>query len=359
MFMRDTLTLDGPRRTADGYLTAVAKVARTGIQEYLGSEVGMRDRAVVRVYRPPEEVFDLDALRSMAHRPVTNDHPSVAVTSDNWRELAVGIVGGEIDASDGKFISVPLALMDAAAIRDWEGGKRELSMGYTCDLDPTSGVTADGLQYDAIQRNIRANHLALVDRARGGPELKIGDHDMATKTITVDGIKVTLDEMSADVVSRALADAEKAMEELDEAKKKAADSVAVIATKDAEIATLKTQLADATNPAAIDAAVKDRAAVVDQAKAIIGDKLVVDGKSTAAMRRQVVDAKLGDVSRGWTDEQVAASFGTLVAAAPQTTDALREAIRHQAPITGDKRTAAYEGNRKRLEDAWKTRPGAA
>lgn len=45
---------------------------------------------------------------------------------------------------------------------------RELSCGYTLTLDETPGTTPEGEHYDAIQRNIRYNHLAVVPRARAG-----------------------------------------------------------------------------------------------------------------------------------------------------------------------------------------------
>src|SRR4051812_27104347 len=107
MDLYDTFTLDGVRRTADGYLAAFAKVARTGIQEYRGSELGRPDLGVVRVYRPPEEVFSADALHSFAHRPVTLRHPSQPVSSKNWRKHAGGQTGDEV-VRDGEYIRVPM-----------------------------------------------------------------------------------------------------------------------------------------------------------------------------------------------------------------------------------------------------------
>jgi hypothetical protein len=38
--LHDNFLIDGVRRTSDGYLTAMARVARTGIQEYRGYELG-------------------------------------------------------------------------------------------------------------------------------------------------------------------------------------------------------------------------------------------------------------------------------------------------------------------------------
>jgi hypothetical protein len=47
------------------------------------------------------------------------------------------------------------------------GGKRELSLGYKVRLDQTPGVW-NGQEYDAIQKNIRINHLAIVSSGRAG-----------------------------------------------------------------------------------------------------------------------------------------------------------------------------------------------
>lgn len=358
MNLCDRLTLDGTRRTADGYLTATAKIARTGIQEYRGDELGRDDMEIVRVYRPPDEVFDADAMKSMAHRPITDNHPDVPVSASTWRDLAVGQIGGEIDGTDGKFISVPLVLMDAETISKVEAGKRELSVGYSCDIEWESGVTPDGLPYDAVQRTIRANHLAVVDAARGGPELKIGDTDMTTRKITVDGMELEVADASASILNKLIADKDAKIADLNGQIETATDAAAKsktdIEAKDAEIATLKSQLDEASDPAKLDAAVKDRAEVVDKAKKIIGDKLVIDGKSVADMRKQVVAAKLGDAAKDWTDEQIAASFGTLAAAVDaKPNDPIRTAFQTADNTGDDPRVAAYAARDKRIKDAWK------
>jgi hypothetical protein len=99
MKFTDAATVAGTRRTGDGYLVADARIARTGIQAYLGSEVGKPDMSMVKVYRPGAEVFAEDTLKSAAHRPVTNNHPLEMVTSDNWKKYAVGQTGDEIGES--------------------------------------------------------------------------------------------------------------------------------------------------------------------------------------------------------------------------------------------------------------------
>lgn len=95
MQFTDAVAVAGTRRRDDGYLVADARIARTGIQLYAGSELGKPEMDVVRVYRPGAEVFSEDTLRSAAHRPVTNDHPPEMVTSANWKRFAVGQTADE------------------------------------------------------------------------------------------------------------------------------------------------------------------------------------------------------------------------------------------------------------------------
>ncbi|OQP86019.1 hypothetical protein BTR14_13125 [Rhizobium rhizosphaerae] len=175
MHLNDRLTIDATRRTHDGYLTVNARVARAGnIQIYTGAEVGKPDLETVRVYRPADEVFSADTMQSFAHRPVTLGHPSAPVTAATWKSVAKGWSDGEV-ARDGDFVRVSMLLADAETIQAVENGTRELSMGYDCTLDFTQGTTPAGEQYDAVQRGIRSNHIAVVPRARGGSDLRIGD----------------------------------------------------------------------------------------------------------------------------------------------------------------------------------------
>lgn len=368
MLFVDLMTLDAaPKRTSDGYLLAAPKVARTGIQEYLGSEVGRPDMQIVKVYRPENEVFSTDALRSFAHRPVTVDHPPVLVDASNWKQYGVGTIGDEV-MRDGEFVRVPLMLMDKNAIDQVDSGKVELSMGYTADLIFDSGVTPNGEKYDAYQANIRGNHLAIVDKARGGAELRVIDssyhsnkptnegNPVTTKQIVIDGITVEVPTVAAQVVEKSIGDAAAKITTLSTENAALQTKVATLttdgATKDAEIATLKQQLADAKNPAAIDAAVKARAVVVDSAKKILPD-VVVDGKSDAEIKRQVVDSKLGDLAKGWSDEQIAASFAALSVSAPATNvDPYAAAVRDSSTTHFSDAEKARIERDKELSSAW-------
>jgi len=122
------------KKTSDGYLVAQPRVARTGIQVYSPKEAGRPEMdRMVRVYRSEEEVFSQDTIRSFAHRPVTLNHPPEMVNDKNWKKYSVGHTIDPI-VRDGEFVRCPIMLMDQAVIKEFEAGRNQLSMGYTCDL---------------------------------------------------------------------------------------------------------------------------------------------------------------------------------------------------------------------------------
>lgn len=171
----DTALVDGVREREDGYLVTNARVGRVGVQAYRGYEVGRPDLKDVAVYRPPEQVFAIDAVQSLSNKPVTLLHPPESVKSTNWSKYAKGYSGDDV-MRDGQYLRIPLMLADQAAIDAFKKhGIKELSIGYSTDLDWTPGVTEDGQSFDCRQTNIRANHIALVPTARGGSNLTFGD----------------------------------------------------------------------------------------------------------------------------------------------------------------------------------------
>lgn len=365
MDLFDSVILGDARVTRDGYLVADARIARTGIQVYAGYEVGKPDLAKVRVYRPEAEVFAKDAMASFAHRPVTIEHPSEAVTAGNWKKYAVGDTGGEV-ARDGDFVRVPLTLMDQAAIEALRAGKRELSAGYSCDLEWTAGTTPQGEAYDAVQKNIRANHLAIVDAARAGPECRIGDDggkasdhkggrrmsDKTLRTIVVDGLSIEVTDQGAQAIeklNKQLADAKAEAERKEgEAKAKLAEKDEELKKKDGEIAALKAQIPDA---AKLDAMASARAELVADARSVLGDTFDAKGKSEAEIRRAVVTHRLGDAAKDMSDAHVEGAF-KVVMAKKDGADPLRDALRHGGG-PGDPRVQAYGAMHDHLVNAWK------
>lgn len=383
MQFTDIAMIAGTRRREDGYLVADARIARTGVQMYLGSEVGRPDMGTVRVYRPGSEVFSRDTLASAAHRPVTNDHPPEQVNAENWKQYAVGQTGDEV-AGEGIFVRVPLMVSDADAIRDIEAGKRELSAGYTCELEFVDGKTEAGEPYDAVQKNIRLNHVAIVASGRAGSEVRIGDGAVswgasplittsdkkedtmsdALKTVVLGdkAVQVAITDIAA--VEAYKADAEK---KVADAEKSRADAIAAkdaeIVKKDEEIGTLKAELQKAKDaapkPADLDKMVADRAALVTVVKAIDGN-IDPAGMSDADLRKAAVSAKLGEeMVKDASDAEITGMFRAISKDATST-DAFAAAVKDGVKPTAAADKVVNDAYAKMVQDLQSAhRPAAA
>jgi hypothetical protein len=153
--------------TPEGYLMVRAPIARVGIMSYR-----MKDGSIRRELVPAETLFDPKSIDSLKLKPVTNRHPQeVLLDPKTVKRRNVGSVGEAIEPS-GDMLEANFLITDQDAIDSVNSGRKQLSPGYQTGLDFTPG-TWRGQQYDAVQVSREYNHLALVDNARGGPELKI------------------------------------------------------------------------------------------------------------------------------------------------------------------------------------------
>jgi len=311
MFLKDRLDINSERKyTDEGFLVVPARISRMGIQEYLAVEMGLEDRQpddIVRVYRPEEEVFSDLSLTSFSNKPVTNSHPPVLVNASNAKEYSVGHAGPTV-TRDGCFAKSDLFIIDANSIADIESGKAELSNGYTADIDWTPGVSPDGEQYDAVQRNIKGNHIAIVERGRAGRDCRVADQlpDLGDRVkmakITIDGVDYEVSDQAAQAVGKLhtrLSDAEMSAKEI-EKEKKAKEDEAEEAKKAASKTedSLKAKLDDATGKVptadALDKLVADRTELVDKARRIMPE-VEWKGKDDATLMKEVVSAKCTNV----------------------------------------------------------------
>ena len=159
-------------RTPEGYLICKdVPIARTGTQEYRGSEFGGADsEKIYKVARPEEEVFDKKALASFEGKPVLDEHPEEDINAKNITRYIKGtarnVHRGDDDLSD--FVIADLIVYDEALISEIENGKREISCGYDCLWVPEGD---DGY----TQKEIRGNHIAVVGRGRAGHQVSIRD----------------------------------------------------------------------------------------------------------------------------------------------------------------------------------------
>ena len=95
--MTDLVAMSAKKFTDEGYLVVEANLARSGIQEYLAMELGMppgfdNPNDIVKVYRPPNEVFKPESMQSFALKPVTNDHPPEMVSMDNLHQFLADLI---------------------------------------------------------------------------------------------------------------------------------------------------------------------------------------------------------------------------------------------------------------------------
>lgn len=171
------------KETPEGFLSVVADFARPGVQTYYAAELprdllplefAAEPYKQIRILRPESEVFADASMRSFARKPVTNDHPPEFINRKNWRELQVGMTDSNVGKQNNK-LRVGLTLQDESAIHAVQNGKDQVSAGYDADLVWESGVDPVHGVYDAKQKNIRGNHIAIVEVARGGPAIKIND----------------------------------------------------------------------------------------------------------------------------------------------------------------------------------------
>lgn len=184
----DSIVLDETHYTDEGYLIDRPIVTRVGIFEYHNP-----DGTIRKELRLPEEVFARESLASYKGKPIIVTHEAGYVDTENVQQEGIGTILTE-GQQDGDDVRAEIVIQNTDCLQ--KTGLRELSLGYNLRLDETSGVW-NGQPYDAIQRDIRINHLALVDMARAGENARLnidsrddnpeGGNDMVKKTNRADG----------------------------------------------------------------------------------------------------------------------------------------------------------------------------
>ena len=159
-------------------------ISKVGVFPYLGSQIDNSDTSpfepneVYNVYRPEEELNNPETIASFKLLPWTDDHAMLgredAGLTSAEKKGVHGVIGEDVFFEDG-YLKGNLKVFSNKLADLINTGKKELSIGYRCLYDIASGVY-DGTHYDAIQRNIRGNHLALVDEGRAGSDVAVLDH---------------------------------------------------------------------------------------------------------------------------------------------------------------------------------------
>ena len=350
------------RQTDEGYLTGEARVARIGVQAYQDGAGGVR-----REYRPPAEVFAADAIASFQNVPVTVGHPQERlVTADNAKRLSVGFIGENLRV-DGEWLVMPITITDAETISQIENGTVQLSGGYLSEVRDEAGEY-NGEVYDAVQTNIRGNHVAIVQQARAGADARLNldaadavaieyqqtevKTDMADKTVTVrvDGIEYEAAPEVERHISKQAERIDSLSGELETAKAEAEKVKAKADAATEELEMLKAQRSDE----AIREAAKERVALERTATKVLGDDAELGDKSDREIQEAVVkavhkDADLAEAS----DVYVQARFDAALDTHKVHADAATEQRKTAAPRADAGNYKSTEDKRREAMDAMK------
>lgn len=350
--------------TPNGFLKAKALIARTGIQEYFGFELGLTDEPLkkVRIYRPESVVFDDAVLNSCLGLDITNDHPSVDVNAETYKALTCGCVTskGERSAEQPEYIVCDILVKDKQAIQDIESGKSELSAGYQSRCVLTDGVTPDGEHYDGLIEDIILNHVAIVEKGRAG-NARILDHE------GVSGMKRTLilgdKEVEFVAESSDIEDAFKAMtEEAETIKTQLADAQTARADLEAKLADTQAELeavkAQVLTDAQINELVKQIADAQTKARTLCGEGFVCDSVNPVEIKRQALavvfpKSDFADKSNDYIEARFDASLEAQVEV-EASRKALADALKKQEKTESVNADPA-EAFAKKTADAWKNK----
>lgn len=162
----------------DFWLIPDNPMTKIGVFPYLGRQISpeLEPDKIYNVLRPAEELTRPETLKSLELIPLINDHTMIGTEPGMHPAEEVGVEGttGANVKVNGKLVTNDLKCYTENIKELISSGKKDLSMGYRCRYELTSGEF-EGVHYDAIQRDIIFNHIALVDEGRMGKDVRVMD----------------------------------------------------------------------------------------------------------------------------------------------------------------------------------------
>lgn len=155
-------------------------LTKTGVFPYSGAQVdpAFDPNEIIMVYRPEEELTDPECIESFKLIPWIDEHEMLGSEAEGMtpaeEKVPQGVIGQEVFYEAPYLKGNIKVFSEKLADEIQNNGKKELSIGYRCLYEIKKGVY-NGQKYDAIQRKIRGNHLALVDEGRAGPDVAVLD----------------------------------------------------------------------------------------------------------------------------------------------------------------------------------------
>ncbi len=147
-------------------------ISSFGLFDYSAGQLGLPGdpNRIVKVYRPESAVSDPAAIESFKNVPLINDHEMLSGFLGDKGTTAPEEYGIDGILTSNVYYEAPwmrgdLKVFTRKLQEALQSGKKDLSLGYTCDFEIKPGVW-NGQPYEAIQTNMRGNHIALVDEGR-------------------------------------------------------------------------------------------------------------------------------------------------------------------------------------------------
>ena len=170
----------------DFWLIPDNPMTKIGVFPYLGRQISpeLEPDRIYQVLRPKEELTRPETLESLKLIPLINDHTMLGTAPGMTPADDVGVEGttGTNVKTSGRLITNDLKCYTENIKELISSGKKNLSMGYRCRYELSEGEF-EGQHYDAVQRDIIFNHIALVDEGRMGSDVRVMD------SFTFDSIK--------------------------------------------------------------------------------------------------------------------------------------------------------------------------
>lgn len=329
--------LDKVTRTTLGGAKVPATLTRTGVLKYQQG-----DGTVRRELRLPEEVFHADSLDTLRGAPITVGHPyeiGGLLDAGTYRKFTVGHAAEDVRQDGKSLVAGTLIVQDGKTGDAIDRGElTEVSLGYQCRMDETPGVW-NGQPYDAIQRGIKYNHVALLapgrSRADVGLRLDSNDAFCVEGTEEIMTVKIKLDGKDFEFGSEAHIEKIEqihaaAVVKLDE--KLSASDVALKAEKSAKDALqgsnddlakkldeAKASLAAALDPKSLAEKVNARVQLVVKAKSVLGEDAKLDEKSDRDIMVDVIKLDSKEFSdEGKSDDYIRGRFESVEKTAVRT-----------------------------------------
>lgn len=169
-------------RTQDinGYITIRKNpISKVGVFPYLGKNIdpALEPNKIYFVYRPAEELCKPETIESFKHIPIIEDHTMLGTGQTPAERKGVdGVTGGDV-IQEGDYLYADLHIYSDTLKRKVDSaGKKDISIGYRVGQWEKANGLFNGQPYDYIQRDLRGNHVAVVQEGRSGKDVAVLDH---------------------------------------------------------------------------------------------------------------------------------------------------------------------------------------